>query len=167
MNIFYLDIQNMDGIFDVIAQHYTNHEKIPDYKGEKEALKKLKGVLLGAQQDAYYPTLLEKAAHLIIQINKGHFFSNGNKRVALVTTLIFVFINDYAVRPLDKNTYRNILTNLFPKCTGYTDFDDFRPEEFGYYNLSIIIADSDKYVDSFDELKRRVNHFFDLTLAKS
>jgi death-on-curing family protein len=165
-DILYVDIQDMDFVFDIIREHYTSHETIPDYRHEKSGLAKLEGILMGTQEDIYYPTIRAKAGHLIIQINKGHFFSNGNKRVALASTLFFLFKNDYTLRDRSKEEYRNELVNLFPKCTDYADFGDFRPEEFGYYNLSIIIADHDKYVNSFDELKDKVNAFLKFSLVR-
>jgi len=155
----------MDSVFDVIKQHYANHETIPDYRSEKRGLEKMDGVLQGVQMDNFYPTLEEKAAYLLIQINKGHFFSNGNKRVALVTTLTFVLENDYAIYSFSKEQYRERLAKLFPKCKDYQDYNDFLPEEFGFYNLSIVIAESEKYIDGFEQLKGAVVEFLKFALA--
>src|SRR5437868_12234953 len=40
-----------------------------------------------------YPTLIDKAAVLFYLITKNHPFENGNKRMAVTTTLVFLFKN--------------------------------------------------------------------------
>lgn len=166
MPLKYLSVQDMDAVFKIIHDHYSSHENIPDYIHENAGLAKLEGVLTGVRMDNYYPTFEDKAAYLLIQINKGHFFSNGNKRVALVSTLFFIFLNDYAIYSFSKADYRNRLAKLFPGCTTYSDYEDFLPEEFGFYNLSIIIADSEQYVGSFDELKAGVKSFLKFSIVR-
>ncbi|HEY4475546.1 MAG TPA: type II toxin-antitoxin system death-on-curing family toxin [Candidatus Paceibacterota bacterium] len=42
-----------------------------------------------------YPTLINKATILFYALNKNHPFKNGNKRIALVSLLVFLYINDY------------------------------------------------------------------------
>ena len=156
----YLDSQTIEVVFDVIAEFYSAKEEIPDYRNEP-GLPKLLSVLQGVQQD-FYPTLTDKAAYLMVQINKGHFFSNGNKRLALVCATVFLVVNKkHFEDTFDRNRYRTLFTELFPKFTEIEDYPDFLPKEFGLYNLSILIADSHKYVDSFDELKTNVCKFLD------
>lgn len=43
-----------------------------------------------------YPTLEEKAAIIFYEINKGHIFPNGNKRMSVFCLLVFLSINDYS-----------------------------------------------------------------------
>lgn len=45
-----------------------------------------------------YPSLAAKAAALFYFITKNHAFENGNKRMAVATTLAFLFINDKWLR---------------------------------------------------------------------
>lgn len=159
----YLSSDDLDIAFDIIQKHYAFREKIPHYKSEKEGLGKLRGVLDGVKSD-YYPSHYDKAAYLLIQINKGHFFSNGNKRLALVCTLMFVLSNNFSIQALNKSEYEKKLKKLFPSFENYCDYDDFAPEEFGYYNLSIIIAESDKHDNSFEKLKKNVEEFLKFSL---
>jgi death-on-curing family protein len=42
----------------------------------------------------YYPDLLTKAVNLFYLINTGHVFYNGNKRMAVVATMVFLLKND-------------------------------------------------------------------------
>jgi|GEM_PF-5278895 len=165
MNIFYLSIQNWIACLTSLNGTTPITKPFRIIVPKKHGLEKKDGVLQGVQMDNFYPTVEEKAAYLLMQINKGHFFSNGNKRVALVTTLTFVLENDYAIYSFSKAQYRDKLVKLFPKCNDFHDYDDFLPEEFGFYNLSIIIADSEKYVDGFEQLKIAVVEFLKFALA--
>lgn len=54
----------------------------------------LKSVLAHIQNDIYYPTLTDKATHLLYSICKLHPFIDGNKRAALTITYSFLRIND-------------------------------------------------------------------------
>jgi len=45
------------------------------------------------------------------------------------------------------------------------DFPEFEPEDFALYNLSIIVAESEKNMLSFDELKHKVETFFELMVG--
>jgi prophage maintenance system killer protein len=156
----YLDDQLIGVVFDIIAEFYSAKEEIPDYRNEP-GLPKLISVLQGARQD-YYPTLTDKAAYLMVQINKGHFFSNGNKRLALACATVFLVMNGkHFEDTFTRDPYRKLFAELFPTFTEIEDYPDFLPKEFGLYNLSILIADSHKYVDSFDELKTGVCKFLD------
>ena len=57
-----------------------------------------------------YPTIEEKAAILYYSLIKNHPFLNGNKRVATVTLLAFLYMNDRAMPGSDAR--RDYLTNL-------------------------------------------------------
>lgn len=46
-------------------------------------------------QKELYPTLAEKSAILYYNLIKNHAFTNGNKRIATATLLVFLYINDY------------------------------------------------------------------------
>ncbi|MBI2888985.1 MAG: Fic family protein [Candidatus Liptonbacteria bacterium] len=165
--VIYVDPDDLRAIFEVVKDHFSSHESVPDFSLEKNGVEKLCGVLRGVQMD-FYPTVIEKAAYLLVQISKGHFFSNGNKRVALATTLFFIFYNDHDIAGKTKKDYQTKLRELFPNYDSFHDFNDFRPEEYGYYNLSIIIAErSDKHVSSFDELKNKVLNFLEFSLIKN
>lgn len=42
----------------------------------------------------YYPTLEKKAAVLLYGLIKNHAFENGNKRIAVVCLITFLYLND-------------------------------------------------------------------------
>ncbi|MAZ40962.1 hypothetical protein CL654_02500 [bacterium] len=159
----YFKEEDLPTLFDLIYRHYSKQEPMPPYDSQEEGCKKLKGVLIQVTNDIYYPTLLEKAAYLLVQINKGHFFENGNKRLALVTTLGFLLINNAQFSEHTKEEYSSLVKELFPSFNKYQDFGDFNPEEFGLYNLSIIVADSVAHEPDFEALKKKVEKFLKFT----
>ena len=110
----------------------------------------------------YVQGIIPKATQLFICMNKGHYFGNGNKRLALVTLLSFLLENGYGLRGnLDEGEFAEQLEKLFPDFEDFEDEDDFTSTEFAYYNLTIIVADSGKYNYSHDELKEKVRKFLE------
>ena len=161
----YLADSELDSVFSFVAQRYGRQEEVPVYRDSADGIAKLLGVLERAQMDAYYPTLLDKATHLLLSINKGHFFSNGNKRLALVVTTTFLTLNDKHLEENSKDSYKALLAELFPEHTECMDFPDFTATDFATYNLSIIIADSGTYGIAYDVLKVRVHSFLARSVA--
>lgn len=162
--MLYLERQDLDLVFNIIAQHYTSKEEIPDYWGEQEGIERLLGVFERVRME-HYQSLIDKVVYLFIQINKGHFFSNGNKRLSLVSAIGFLIFNDRKINDaLSRSQFKEILLSIFPECDDcLEDRDEFTPGEFALYNLSIIVADSHKYVteeEGFDVLKDKVSEFF-------
>ena len=155
----YLSNEHLDTLFDFVAERYGRQEEVPIYRDNRDGIAKLLGVLERARMDRYYPTLLDKATHILLSINEGHFFSNGNKRLALVVTTTFLTINEKHLKETQKEVYRELLTSLFPEHKEYSDFPEFTPTDFATYNLSIIIADSGTYHIEYDSLKMRVHSF--------
>ncbi len=45
-------------------------------------------------QKDLHPTLVDKAVALYYALNKNHPFKNGNKRIALTSLIVFLYIND-------------------------------------------------------------------------
>jgi prophage maintenance system killer protein len=161
----YLADEHLDPIFAFVAERYGRQEEVPVYRDNLGGVAKLLGVLERARMDRYYPTLLDKATHLLLSINKGHFFSNGNKRLALVVTTTFLTINEKHLQENPKETYGKLLNSLFPEHKEYFDFPEFTPTDFATYNLSIIIADSGSYNIEYDSLKKRVHTFLSRSVA--
>lgn len=56
---------------------------------------KLESVLYHIQNDEYYPTFLDKLLHLFFCACKFHCFSDGNKRIAITLTAMFLLKNGY------------------------------------------------------------------------
>lgn len=52
-----------------------------------------------------YPTLFEKVAILFYLMIKDHPFVNGNKRIALTTLLVFLYLNNKWLRATNDETY--------------------------------------------------------------
>ena len=59
-----------------------------------------------------YPTLEEKAAHLLYFITKNHSFSDGNKRIAATMFLYFLNKNDALFRDGEKTIDDHTLVAL-------------------------------------------------------
>lgn len=158
--IRYLIDESLEAIFVFVGERYAKLEEVPAYRNEP-GFDKLCGVLERSCSDVYYPSLLDKAGYLLIGINKGHFFSNGNKRLALVVMTTFLRLNDLRLKRSDKSWYRAMLWGLFPEYTHWEDFEEFTSTDFATYHLSIMIAESGVYGISHDELKRRVLVFLE------
>ena len=158
--ILYLGDEHLDPIFSFVAERYGRQEEVPIlYRDNSTGIAELLGVLERSRMDTFYPNLLEKATHLLISINKGHFFSNGNKRLALVVTTTFLTLNGKHLKENSKESYKTLLASLFPEHTECTDFPEFTATDFATYNLSIIIADSGTYNLEYEILKKRVRKF--------
>ena len=47
------------------------------------------------QNDDYYPTFTDKLTDLVFKFCAGHYFCDGNKRIALTLGAYFLYKNDY------------------------------------------------------------------------
>lgn len=56
---------------------------------------KLDSVLQHIQNDDYYPTFLDKIVHLFFCSCKFHCFTDGNKRIAITLSALFLLKNGY------------------------------------------------------------------------
>src|SRR3989338_7247081 len=102
MAYLYFTEESLGNAFLEVETHYAKREEVPQYKNETPGMGKLLGVLEKARMDIYYPSLLDKATYLFVAINKGHFFSNGNKRLALVIALGFLALNERRLRSFSR-----------------------------------------------------------------
>ncbi len=64
------------------------------YRG-KEGENLLESILGHIQNNDYYPKIEDKLLYLFYGINKGHVFSDGNKRMAIVLSSQFLLKNGY------------------------------------------------------------------------
>ena len=162
----YLEESGLEVIFEIIAQYYSKKEEVPIYIEEHDGIQKLRGVFQGVRMDHFYPAIYDKITYLFTQINKDHFFSNGNKRLALVCATLFAVLNGYKFRSFTKEEYREKIKLLFPKFDNFEDDSMFNSEAYALYNLSILVADSYKYIpqNDFDTLKAGVKLFFEFCL---
>ena len=75
------------------------HRKTVDYSGgglvQSRELGTLDGVLKNIQIDSYYPTIVDKLAHLFFCVCEFHCFADGNKRLAITLCTQFLLLNGY------------------------------------------------------------------------
>lgn len=55
----------------------------------------IKSVLDFVQNDVYYPSFVDKLSFLMSRFCTGHYFSDGNKRIALTLGAYFLYRNSY------------------------------------------------------------------------
>lgn len=81
--------------FDFATEYLTFSEPIPDYSTRSTAL--LESALGSCRQTfggkLLYPTLEKQAAILFYSLIKNHPFLNGNKRIAVISLLVFLSLN--------------------------------------------------------------------------
>lgn len=86
MPFIYLDIN--------YAKH--THDKILAVSGGISGMideGRLESILQHIQNDEYYPEFIDKITHLVFAVNKGHCFSDGNKRTSIALGAFFLEIN--------------------------------------------------------------------------
>ena len=80
---------------------------------------KLESVLFHIQNDDYYPTFLDKLEHLFFCSCKFHCFADGNKRIAITLTAMFLLKNGYMAVA---NTYFSEMENIsYHVAAGHID----------------------------------------------
>lgn len=161
--ITYVTEDDLDTIFSYIEMRYTRIEEVPRYR-EEYRFDEFCGVLRQAAADTYYPSIQDKATYLLIGIIQGHFFSNGNKRLALVVMAFFLSFNGFQLREKSKAEYQELLGTLFPEHGHWEDYPDFSPRDYATYNLAVIIAQRGEYHIAHEDLKRRVGSLLESVL---
>lgn len=80
---------------------------------------KLESVLFHIQNDDYYPSFLDKLEHLFFCSCKFHCFADGNKRIAITLTAMFLLKNGYMAVA---NTYFREMENIsYHVAAGHID----------------------------------------------
>lgn len=156
----YIESKDLVDIVDLITQFdYKNKEKAPNYDREKDGIDNYFSLMDRAKEDVYYPEVLDKASFLFININ-NHYFSNGNKRLALVTVIMFLEKNNYTNRlNLKKDDIKKLLNELFIGIR-LDDVKNFDIINFGLYNLALIVARKGELGIPPEVLKEKVKMFF-------
>ena len=93
----YVDYEMMETVCHPLTMDYlnTDYDPITDFeKHDKPLLESALG-LSGQTYDGkdLYPTFVKKVAVLFYTLNKDHPFLNGNKRVSVMTLLVFISLN--------------------------------------------------------------------------
>lgn len=86
--ILYFDVTHAITVHDDIINKSGGFQGIRD-------LGQLESILEHIQYDLYYPCFEDKLTHLFYAINKGHTFSDGNKRSSIALSTYFMEINGY------------------------------------------------------------------------
>lgn len=99
------DFENL--CFNFTRELMTFNQPIPDFDTRN---KDLLESALGAPQQTFggsllYPTLTKQAAILFYSLIKNHPFQNGNKRIAVLTVLVFLSLNNKWLSILPYNFY--------------------------------------------------------------
>ncbi len=88
-NTLYFDSTHAISVHDEIIVKSGGFQGIRD-------LGQLESILEHIQYDLYYPSFEEKLTHLFFAINKGHAFSDGNKRSSIALSAYFMEINGFS-----------------------------------------------------------------------
>ena len=80
-------------------QARVTHEKTIQYSGggtlEELDFGKIESVLYNIQNDDWYPTFVDKLTHLFFCTCQFHSFADGNKRLAITLSTLFLLLNGY------------------------------------------------------------------------
>lgn len=103
-----LELEHIEQLAHAIARETMGwNEPIPPFKTRYP--EKLEACLGSVSQTfdgkELYPTLVAKAAILFYAMVKNHPFQNGNKRVAVVTLLVFLYANNKWIQTDEQQLY--------------------------------------------------------------
>ena len=157
--VYYFQEQDIDNTFEFIDSEYTTQESVPNYREDEEGMGRLYSLLDSLQLD-YYPKLIDKASRLLIETCLGHYFYNGNKRLAISAYYGFLLFNNQSIKICTNKEYEDSIRREF----GDYDFseENLQDEEplvgsdFFMYHISILIADHSKHSNSYDDMKNKV-----------
>lgn len=108
MSTIFLNIHHIHDICFVLARELLSFdEPIPDF--ETRFPNKLEAVLQipqqGTKDKLFYSSLPKQAAVLFYSLVKNHPFLNGNKRIAVVSLLTFLYLNSHWISTDWKTLY--------------------------------------------------------------
>jgi death-on-curing protein len=99
------------------------------------------------QNDLYYPTFVDKLTYLMYRFCSGHFFNDGNKRIALTLGTYFLHKNKYywhaciCMRTLESIIYHVAASNINQELL-LRIIDSFMSGKDYYEELKIDIANA-------------------------
>lgn len=119
---------------EALETHRSTIEKSGGGDDGKLDIGKLESVLVHIQNDDYYPTFLSKLVHLFYCTCKFHCFIDGNKRIAITLSALFLLKNGYMAiaseffRDMENISYHvaaghideELLTEIFENILNYT-----------------------------------------------
>lgn len=106
--IRYLALQDFSIIVDEYRHHFKEFDDpLPDltlcHQGKLESVIAIPQKTFGTKD--LYPSIFEKAACYLYFINKLHPFFNGNKRMSVFVTSIFLMMNGFELTFTDQQVY--------------------------------------------------------------
>ena len=104
-----ITIKEVEHVAFILAKkHLDWNEPIPDFSTRSPGV--LESCIANAFQTyakkELYPTLVDKASIIFYLMIKDHPFFNGNKRIAVTTLLVFLYINDKWIKVTDEELYQ-------------------------------------------------------------
>ncbi len=111
--IIYLDVALMEEMVHRLAVSFfdKSDEPIPPFETVDRAL--LESSILQPEQSfdgqELYPTIADKSAVLFYGLVKNHPFKNGNKRIAVTATLIFLYLNSFWLKARQDAVYHQAM----------------------------------------------------------
>ncbi len=159
MRVVYLDQDDLHFAFQIVREvPYAKDEQTPAYESQSAGVEQVLGVLERMRFDLYR-SIHEKAAMLFIAVAKGHYFHNGNKRLAVALLWGFYVYNSFRHRDLSSAELHSLLTSSFGE-TSFSDLKELSVTEDALYNLAFLVVQSkSKLSMSEDGLKRAVEKF--------
>lgn len=150
-------------IFPFVYEELADVEQAPSYEQEANGIRELTKVLTLVQQDSFYPTFHAKAAYLLCSIAGSQYFSNGNKRLAVVTLFTFLALNQPKARLLNKEELQALLAQSFPRHTWEENASIKNDHALFLYNLTLVIGDRSRWSDGddFSLLKDKIAIIFE------
>jgi death-on-curing family protein len=105
----WVDIKDFEFLcFNLAIELLTFSEPIPDYSTRNNSL--LDSALASPKHTfcgkLLYPTLVEQASILFYSLIKNHPFLNGNKRISVMTLLIFLSLNGKWIKISPRALYK-------------------------------------------------------------
>ena len=124
--MYFVSIDVILGIHDDLCQTFHNRKGIL-------SLWQLESLCTHIQNDQYYPTIIDKIAHLFFWLVQFHIFVDANKRTALLATLIFIAGNHEKFTYIDVDKLVLFLEQLaLSVATGKTSEKEL-PDILGQY----------------------------------
>lgn len=160
----YLSVETCrQSVFPFIYKELTREEAAPQYESEPQGLKELEKVLTLIQDDTYYPTFSKKAAYLLCSIAGSQYFSNGNKRLAVMALVTFLIVNNAQKGELTMQEFKDLLAEYFQRHRWEDNRSISGAHSLFLYNLALIIGDRSRWSDGddFSLLKDKIAMIFE------
>lgn len=129
--------------FENIEEIIEIHRKTVEYSGGGAlgilSERYLESALEHIKNDDYYPNFEDKLTHLFWSLNKNHIFQDGNKRIAITVSMMFLLKNGYMqissrfIREMEAISYHVAAGNidkplLLKLITSFLYDDDYSDE---------------------------------------